>query len=61
MSILRLPSLKKASISTDFSYDNIGIAIWSCIEVNVAILCACLPALKPLISHFFPGLLSTAK
>ncbi|KAF1956824.1 hypothetical protein CC80DRAFT_445548 [Byssothecium circinans] len=27
---------------------------WSCIEVNVAIICASLPALKPLVVHFFP-------
>ncbi|KAF1996954.1 hypothetical protein P154DRAFT_497567 [Amniculicola lignicola CBS 123094] len=59
ISILRLPSLHKAVVSTDFSYENIGIAVWSCIEVNVAIVCACLPALKPLISHFFPGLSTT--
>jgi len=61
ISILRLPSLKKASVSTDFTYDNIGIAVWSCVELNVAILCACLPPLKALLSHFFPGLLSRVK
>ncbi|KAF2180446.1 hypothetical protein K469DRAFT_279072 [Zopfia rhizophila CBS 207.26] len=61
ISILRLPSLDKAAVSTDFTYDNIGIASWSCVEINTAILCACLPTLKPLISYIFPGMLSAAR
>ncbi|GAB1213731.1 hypothetical protein ATERTT37_002881 [Aspergillus terreus] len=30
---------------------------WSFIEANVAIICACLPPLRPLIAHVFPRLL----
>ncbi|KAE8152990.1 hypothetical protein BDV25DRAFT_137393 [Aspergillus avenaceus] len=29
---------------------------WSVIESNVAVLCACLPASRALINHFFPGI-----
>src|SRR4051794_3826966 len=61
VSILRLPSLVKAAVSTDFTWDNIGIASWSCVELNTGILCACLPTLKPLLSQLFPGLLSTGR
>ena len=34
--------------------DNVGAATWSAIECNVAVICACLPALKPLISRYLP-------
>jgi hypothetical protein len=39
--------------------DGVNAAIWSGIEINVAIACASLPALKPLISKVLPRLLST--
>ena len=59
ISILRIPSLLKASRSTDPTFDNCGIAIWSIVEVNAAIVGACLPTLKPLIGRVFPNLLSS--
>lgn len=59
MSILRLHWLIVASDSTDPTWDNIGIANWSCIELNVAIICPCLTTLKPLLSHFFPRIFSS--
>ncbi|KAJ3526341.1 hypothetical protein NM208_g11236 [Fusarium decemcellulare] len=37
----------------------IDIAIWSGLECNIAIICACVPALKPLSSRAFPGLVSS--
>ncbi len=57
-SILRLRSLYLLSISTDLTYDNLDAAIWSCVEVNVGLLCACVPTLKPLISGLIPRLFS---
>ena len=39
------------------SDDNLDIAIWSCVEVNVGICCACIPTLKPLIVAISPRLL----
>ncbi|KAH8650230.1 hypothetical protein BGZ60DRAFT_534338 [Tricladium varicosporioides] len=59
ISVLRLHSLQIASISIDPTWDNIGVANWSCIELNTAIICPCLTTLKPLISRLFPRLLST--
>lgn len=29
-------------------------SIWSCLEVNTAIICSCLPTLKACVSRFFP-------
>ncbi|KAH7378762.1 hypothetical protein BKA66DRAFT_442787 [Pyrenochaeta sp. MPI-SDFR-AT-0127] len=59
VSILRIPSLIKASKSTDPTNDNSGIANWSIIEVNAAIVGGCLPTLKPIIGRIFPKFLST--
>ncbi|KAH6975105.1 hypothetical protein BKA56DRAFT_553579 [Ilyonectria sp. MPI-CAGE-AT-0026] len=37
----------------------IDIAIWSGLECNIAIICACVPSLKPLSSRTFPGLVGS--
>ncbi|KAJ5159893.1 uncharacterized protein N7482_006897 [Penicillium canariense] len=58
-SILRLSSLRTVAKSTDTSYSNVGAAYWTAAECNVAIICACLPFLRPIISRIFPKLLST--
>lgn len=34
--------------------DGVNIAIWSCIEINVGIMCASVPALKALAVRVFP-------
>lgn len=59
VSILRLHSLYVVSKTTDLTWDNPMPAIWSSTELNVAILCSCLPTLKGLISRIWPKLLST--
>ena len=38
--------------------DGVNAGIWSGIEINVAIACASLPSIKPLIARVLPGLLS---
>ncbi|KAK3402655.1 hypothetical protein B0T20DRAFT_4571 [Sordaria brevicollis] len=59
MSIVRLFSLKQIASAPDVEQSVMGvsIAIWSCIEVNIAIMCASAPALKPLIIKVFPKML----
>ncbi|KAJ4190648.1 hypothetical protein NW759_016713 [Fusarium solani] len=37
----------------------VDIALWSGLEINVAIICACVPALKPLFVRAFPRLISS--
>lgn len=59
ISILRLYYLYQASVSTDLTYDNVAPATWSAVEFNVAIMCACVPAMRPIISVMFPRLLSS--
>jgi hypothetical protein len=36
--------------STDFSWDFVTIAHWTSAEVNTAVVCACLLAIRPLVS-----------
>lgn len=42
---------------TDFPWYASLSFMWSVIEVNVGIMCACVPALKPLVSRFMPHML----
>ncbi|KAL0256058.1 hypothetical protein SLS55_008447 [Diplodia seriata] len=58
-SILRLQSLYAVADSADQSYDNVNAAVWSNVEINVAIICASLPTFKALVKRLFPHLLST--
>ena len=37
--------------------DNYGAAVWSSIESNMGVVCACLPTFKALIDRLFPSLL----
>ncbi|KAK6335160.1 hypothetical protein TWF718_010597 [Orbilia javanica] len=51
-SAARLWSLWKYQHTVDVSYDAIFILLFSHIEINLAIMCACAPALKPLFKSF---------
>ena len=41
----------------DFSYNVSTALMWSAVEVNVGIICACIPTLKPLIHRIRPSML----
>jgi hypothetical protein len=56
--MLRLQSLVAISNSSDPTYDNPPAATWSSIETTVGIICASLPALRPLVVRIFPRLLT---
>ncbi|KAH8645969.1 hypothetical protein BGZ60DRAFT_465291 [Tricladium varicosporioides] len=49
-SMIRLYTIRVFTSSKDKFYDGTPINIWSMIEINVAIICASVPALKPLFS-----------
>ena len=42
----------------DFSYYASPALMWSAVEVNVGIICACIPTLKPLMQQILPSLLT---
>lgn len=59
-SILRLHSLYVAVHATDVTWQNIGVGEWSAVEVNVGIVCACLPTLRPVLGRIFPSILASS-
>lgn len=56
ISVYRIFTLRAGVISEDPSWDNIGAAMWSCIELNIAIIASSLPTLRPLFALVLPGL-----
>ncbi|KAJ6004286.1 hypothetical protein N7499_000355 [Penicillium canescens] len=54
-SFVRLSAIYKYLITKDVSYDAIHILIWSQVEVNVAIISASAPSLRPMLSSVFKG------
>ena len=44
---------------SDITYHFTVVAYWGAVEVNLAIICACLTTLKPLLTRFFPKLLGS--
>ncbi|KAK0620764.1 hypothetical protein B0T14DRAFT_430816 [Immersiella caudata] len=56
-SCLRVTTLDLFATSPDHTY-NIANVMWTIIEPNVAVVCSCLPILRPLVVRFIPGLRS---
>jgi hypothetical protein len=56
ISVYRMFTLRAGVISQDPSWENIGAAIWSCVELNVSIIASTLPTLRPLIVRILPGI-----
>ncbi|KAF2652387.1 hypothetical protein K491DRAFT_663842 [Lophiostoma macrostomum CBS 122681] len=56
ISIVRLHSLLIITTSEDQSFDNAPVAQFSVVEMGVALICACLPTLRPLLSKYISGL-----
>lgn len=54
VSVVRLHTLDNISNSSDVSFDNVAHATLSAVEVNVGIICACLPAMRPLLALTMP-------
>ncbi|PHH50685.1 hypothetical protein CFIMG_003232RA [Ceratocystis fimbriata CBS 114723] len=49
-SIIRLKSIREYTQATDPFLNALSVNLWSMIEINTAIICASVPALKPLFS-----------
>jgi hypothetical protein len=56
-SCLRVTTLDIFATTTDNTYD-IANVMWTIIEPNVAVICACLPTLRQLVVKLFPALQS---
>ncbi|KAH9845359.1 Glucose-methanol-choline (GMC) oxidoreductase [Teratosphaeria destructans] len=54
VSILRLQVLVKFGGSTNFTWDYVSVGYWSTSEIDIAVICACLPAIRSLIRFTAP-------
>jgi len=60
VSLLRLQSLYAVSVSKDISWDNPMAALWSNLEVQIGIICSCLPTLKSSLTRIFPRIFASS-
>ncbi|CAG5169053.1 uncharacterized protein ALTATR162_LOCUS6991, partial [Alternaria atra] len=60
VSIVRLQQIIVNADVPDATWASARTAYWSAVELNVGILCACLPTLRPLIRKFAPRLLGSS-
>ncbi|RCI11033.1 hypothetical protein L249_5188 [Ophiocordyceps polyrhachis-furcata BCC 54312] len=56
VSILRLRALDFSSHSANPTWDLFDVGIWSTVEINVGIICVCMPSLRLLLVRLFPSL-----
>ncbi|KAK1956059.1 CFEM domain-containing protein [Colletotrichum sublineola] len=61
VSILRLQSVVQFAKSQNPTWDQFGVAMWSTVEINVGIICACLPSMRIILVRLFPKLLGTTR
>jgi hypothetical protein len=54
VSIIRLYTFNDVANTDDLSYTNPALVTLSAVEINVGIMCACLPAMRPLLSLAMP-------
>lgn len=58
-SCLRLTTLDVQAHTQDRTFDIIS-TMWTVIEMNMAIMCACLPQIRPVIVQLFPRLMAVS-
>ncbi|KAF1975174.1 hypothetical protein BU23DRAFT_459301 [Bimuria novae-zelandiae CBS 107.79] len=61
ISIIRLQSLISLGNTQNPTWDNTDAAKWSTIEINVGIMCACMPALRLILVRLFPRALASTQ
>jgi hypothetical protein len=60
-SLVRVRFLSGFGSTKDITWDNSDVEIWSVIELVVAFVCACLPALRPLLVRYVPIMFSAGR
>ena len=61
VSALRLQSLVHFAVSANPTFDQTDVINWSNIEINIGIICACLPALRVILVGMFPKVFGSTK
>ncbi|OBT56394.1 hypothetical protein VE04_05101 [Pseudogymnoascus sp. 24MN13] len=57
--VVRITYIMSLANNPDVTYSQGRAAVWSCVELNVGIVCASVIVLKPFMRHHFPGVFST--
>ncbi|KFY23116.1 hypothetical protein V493_06073 [Pseudogymnoascus sp. VKM F-4281 (FW-2241)] len=57
--VVRITYIMSLANNPDVTYSQARAAVWSCVELNVGIMCASVIVLKPFMRHHFPGVFST--
>lgn len=60
ISIVRLQSLFHFGNSANPTWDHWSVAYWSTVEVNVSIICTCLPSIRLILAHLFPRIIGSS-
>ncbi|UKZ60810.1 uncharacterized protein TrAtP1_002080 [Trichoderma atroviride] len=60
ISIVRLRSLFHFGNSANPTWDHWNVAYWSTVEVNVSIICTCLPSIRLILAHLFPRIIGSS-
>ncbi|KAJ4382572.1 hypothetical protein N0V86_001794 [Didymella sp. IMI 355093] len=61
VSCLRLQSLVGFAASANPTWDQVDVVNWSNIEINVGIICACLPTIRVILVRAFPSIMGTTR
>ncbi|EPE35356.1 MFS general substrate transporter [Glarea lozoyensis ATCC 20868] len=54
----QIKAYDRLGTSVDFAYSAATAFLWSAVEVNVGIICACIPTMKPLIKRILPAMIT---
>jgi hypothetical protein len=53
---VRLQALITFAGSSNATWDNFPVSLWSTVEINVGIMCTCMPTLRLILVRLFPAL-----
>lgn len=60
ISAVRIHTLRQAAETSDPNWNNVDAAVWSFLELAIAIIAACLPTLRPIFVKLMPRLFHSA-
>jgi hypothetical protein len=59
VSVLRVIFIRRDIYERDFTTAAIRVVFWSILEINLPVIIACVPTLRPLAAKLYPGLVMT--
>ncbi|PSR80260.1 hypothetical protein BD289DRAFT_441093 [Coniella lustricola] len=60
-SIIRLKALVRYVNSPNVTFDNFGVFVWSTLEVNIGMICACMPVMRQMLAWLLPSVFDGSK